>query len=179
MAYEELLALLQKRFIANPARHDGLPWAPVQERLLAGKKDLRTLLLMEETGGEPDVIGVDENGLFLFCDCSAQSPAGRRNICFDAAAQRQRQAKGINPAGNVVDMAAAMGVTLLDAAQYAALQAVVTVDTSTSSWVSTPGDIRTLGGALFCDFRYGHVFTYHNGAASFYSSRGFRGMLKV
>ena len=179
MVPKELLSILQKRFIANPARHVGLPWEAVQARLLAAMPKLNTLLQMEVTGGEPDVIGVTDAGGFIFCDCCTQSPAGRRNLCFDAAAQQKRQTKGVQPAGNVLDMAADMGVTLLDAAQYAALQAVATVDTATSSWVATPVDIRTLGGALFCDFRYGHVFTYHNGSESFYSSRGFRGMLKV
>ena len=179
MAYEELFPLLQTRFEANPARHIGLPWAAVQARLMAAPEKLKALQQMEVTGGEPDMIGLDDNGLFLYCDCCAQSPAGRRNLCFDAAAQQERQAKGISPAGNVLDMAADMGIALLDTAQYTALQAVVRVDTTTSSWVATPGDIRALGGALFCDFRYGHMFIYHNGAASFYSSRGFRGMLKV
>ena len=179
MAYEELLALLQTRFEANHARHHGLPWAAVRTRLVAAPHKLKALQQMEVTSGEPDVIGLDDDGLFLYCDCCTQSPAGRRNLCFDAAAQQERQAKGVNPAGNVLDMAATMGIDLLDTVQYAALQAVVRVDTTTSSWVATPGDIRALGGALFCDFRYGHVFTYHNGAASFYSSRGFRGMIKV
>jgi len=179
MAYEELLTLLQTRFEANYARHSNLPWAAVQTRLMAAPNKLKTLQKMEATGGEPDVIGRGDDGLFLYCDCCTQSPAGRRGLCFDAAAQKERQAKRITPAGNVLDMAADMGISLLNTTQYAALQAVVRVDTTTSSWVATPGDIRALGGALFCDFRYGHVFTYHNGAASFYSSRGFRGMLKV
>jgi hypothetical protein len=179
MAYEQLLALLQTRFKANPVRHANLNWVEIQTRLTATPYKLQTLQRMEDSGGEPDVIGLDDNGLFLYCDCCAQSPVGRRNLCFDADAQQARRAKGINPAGNVLDMAADIGIDLLDAAQYAALQAVITVDSTTSSWIKTPGDIRALGGALFCDFRYGHVFTYHNGASSFFSSRGFRGMLKV
>jgi hypothetical protein len=135
---------------------------------------------MERTGGEPDVVGYDEKtGEYTFYDCSAESPDGRRSICYDGAGQDQREKQGVFPAGNAVDLAAAMGVELLTEEEYRALQKLGEFDTRTESWVKTPADIRKLGGALFCDRRYGHVFVFHNSAPSFYAARGFRGSLRV
>jgi hypothetical protein len=135
---------------------------------------------MESTGGEPDVVGYDkETGEYLFCDCSAQSPKGRRSICYDGEAQEEREKKGVHPAGNAIDMAVAMGIELLNEDQYRALQRLGEFDTTTSSWIQTPTDIRELGGAIFADRRYDHVFVYHNSAPSFYAARGFRGSLRV
>ncbi len=177
---KELLANLQARFEENMSRHEGLDWAKVQARLAADNKRLWSLNEMERTGGEPDVIGRNEGtGEFIFCDCSAQSPDGRRSICYDGDGQEAREKKGVYPAGNAVDMAAAMGIELLTVEQYRTLQEVGEFDTTTSSWVKTPADIRELGGAIFADRRYGHVFVYHNSAPSFYSARGFRGLLRV
>lgn len=177
---QELLGLLKARFEQNMNRHPGLEWAGVQAKLEASPEKLRSLHEMESTGGEPDVIGYDEKtGEYLFCDCSAESPAGRRNVCYDREGQQAREKQGIHPHGNAVDMAAAMGIELLSEEQYRALQSLGAFDTKTSSWVKTPPDIRKLGGALFADRRYGHVFVYHNSAPSFYSARGFRGLLRV
>lgn len=173
-----LLATLQARFAAHMARHQGIEWTLVQARLEAAPEKLGALHGMETTGGEPDVIGQDqETGEFLFCDCSAESPAGRRSLCYDRAALDSR--KEHKPATSVGDMAASMGIELLTEAQYRALQTLGEFDTKTSSWVQTPPDIRQLGGALFGDRRFGHVFIYHNGAQSYYSSRGFRGILRL
>lgn len=177
-AYHELLATLKRRFEENMHRHTGIDWRDVQARLEAHPEKLRSLAEMERTGGEPDVIGYDgESGIFLFFDCSAQSPAGRRSLCYDRDARLGR--KHHPPKSSAVEMAEAMGVELLDEEQYRFLQTLGEFDTKTSSWIKTPDEVRKLGGALFCDRRYGRVFVYHNGADSYYSSRGFRGLLRV
>jgi len=175
---EELLKTLQARFEKNTNRHEGLSWADVQVRLEANPEKLRPLHEMEQTGGEPDVIGFDEKtGETIFCDCSAESPAGRRSLCYDRDALESR--KKFKPENSAVDMAAEIGIELLTEEEYRALQELGEFDTKTSSWIQTPADIRNLGGALFMDRRYGHVFVYHNGADSYYSARGFRGSLRV
>ena len=175
-----LLGTLQVRFEENMRRHEGLEWAAIQAKLEARPEKLASLQAMESTGGEPDVVGYDEEtGETLFCDCSAQSPEGRRSICYDGKAQAEREKKGVHPPGNAVDLAAAMGVELMNEEQYRALQELGEFDTTTSSWIVTPADIRKRGGALFGDRRYDTVFVYHNSAPSFYSARGFRGLLRV
>lgn len=175
---EELLSALKARFEKNKDRHKGLEWAKVQAKLEANTQKLWSLHEMETTGGEPDVIGYDEKtGEYIFCDCSAESPKGRRSICFDREGLESR--KEHKPKDNAVDMAAAMGIELLTEEQYRTLQQLGNFDTKTSSWVQTPTDIRELGGALFCDRRYNHVFVYHNGAESYYAARAFRGLLRV
>lgn len=175
---EQLLGQLKTRFGKNTNRHPALEWAAIAEKLTIHSEKLWSLFEMERTGGEPDVVGYDSNtGEYIFCDCSAESPAGRRSVCYDREAQDGR--KENKPANNAVDMAAAMGIELLTETQYRELLQLGNFDTKTSSWVKTPSDIRKLGGALFADFRYGHVFVYHNGAASYYAVRGFRGRLKV
>jgi hypothetical protein len=171
-----LVTTLQKRFDAHTQRHNGIAWRDVAERLESNKAALRSLAAMEETGGEPDVIGRD-NAAFIFCDCAAESPAGRRSLCYDRAALDAR--KENKPAGSCVEMAAELGIDLLTESQYRSLQAVGEFDLKTSSWVLTPKDVRDLGGALFCDRRYGQVFVYHNCAQSYYAARGFRGLLRV
>lgn len=177
-ARRALLGLLSDRFTKNVQRHRGIGWPDVLARLDANAAALDALAGMESSGGEPDVIGLDEaSGRLLFCDCSPESPAGRRSLCFDRAALDSR--KENKPAGSAVEAAAAMGIALLDEAQYRALQSLGEFDTKTSSWVATPDDVRALGGALFCDRRYGRVFVYHNGAQSYYAARGFRGLLRV
>jgi hypothetical protein len=176
----ELLQRLQKRFENNASRHEGLEWPAIRARLEAQPEKLASLNAMERTGGEPDAVGYDrETGETIFVDCSAESPAGRRSICYDGAGQQEREKKGVYPAGNAVDLAAAMGIELLTEDEYRALQTLGEFDTRTESWVKTPADIRSLGGALFCDRRYGHVFVFHNSAPSFYAARGFRGSLRV
>jgi hypothetical protein len=175
---DELLRNLENRFTNNMKHHQGLQWAQVQARLEANPGKLWSLHEMERTGGEPDVIGADEKtGEYMFCDCSAESPKGRRSLCYDREALDSR--KENKPSGNTMDMAAAMGIELLTEAQYRELQKLGTFDTKTSSWVKTPANIRKLGGALFCDRRYDTVFLYHNGAESYYAARGFRGWLNV
>ena len=175
---EELIGTLKARFEKNMDRHKGLPWADIEARLEAHPKKLWSLHEMETTGGEPDVIGRDKKtGEYLFCDCSAESPKGRRSVCYDRESLESR--KEHKPKNNALDMAAAMGIELLTEEQYRALQELGEFDTKTSSWIQTPADIRELGGALFCDRRYDHVFVYHNGAESYYAARGFRGMLRV
>jgi hypothetical protein len=175
---EELLRTLKARFQKNMSRHQGLEWARVQARLEANPDTLWSLNEMERTGGEPDVVGHDERtGEYTFYDCSAESPEGRRSVCYDREALESR--KEHKPGGNAVDMAAAMGIELLTEDQYRGLQTLGQFDTKTSSWVKTPSDIRELGGALFCDRRYGKVFVYHNGAQSYYRARAFRGSLRV
>ena len=175
---EELLSALQARFEKNMHRHQGLEWADVQAKLEANPERLRSLSEMERTGGEPDVIGHDEEtGEFIFCDCSPESPAGRRSLCYDRLALDSR--KENKPGGNAIEMAAAIGIELLTEQQYRELQELGEFDRKTSSWVKTPAKIRELGGALFCDRRYGQVFVYHNGAESYYAARGFRGRLKI
>jgi hypothetical protein len=175
---EALLYALKARFEKNMHRHRGIAWAEVRARLEATPEVLRSLHEMEMTGGEPDVIGHDkESGHFTFCDCSAESPAGRRSVCYDREALESR--KEHKPESSAVEMAAAMGIDLLTEEQYRDLQKLGEFDTKTSSWVKTPSDVRALGGALFCDRRYGKVFVYHNGAQSYYAARGFRGSLRV
>jgi hypothetical protein len=175
---EELLKALKARFEKNMNRHKGLEWAEVQAKLEAHTEKLRSLHEMERTGGEPDVVGHDsKTGEYIFYDCSAESPQGRRSVCYDREALESR--KEHKPADNAMDMAAAMGIELLTEEQYRALQKLGNFDTKTSSWVITPSDIRKLGGALFCDRRYDTVFVYHNGAESYYAARGFRGSLRV
>jgi hypothetical protein len=168
------------RFEKNMPRHKGLEWPKIQAKLEAHPEKLSSLNAMESTGGEPDVVGYDlKTGEYIFYDCSAESPIGRRSICYDGEAQEEREKKGVHPAGNAIDLAAAMGIELLAEEEYRALQQLGNFDTRTESWVKTPADIRKLGGALFCDRRYGHVFVFHNSAPSFYASRGFRGSLSV
>lgn len=175
---EELIRVLKTRFGQNSRRHKGLGWAEVQARLEANPEKLWPLHEMERTGGEPDVVGQDEKtGEYFFYDCSAESPRGRRSVCYDREGQESR--KENKPENNAVDMAAAMGIEILTEEQYRELQKLGTFDTKTSSWLKTPADIRKLGGAIFGDFRYGHVFVYHNGAQSYYAARGFRGAVKV
>jgi len=177
---EGLLKTLRVRFEKNMNRHKGLGWTAVQVKLEAQPEKLSSLYAMESTGGEPDVIGFDnKTGEYLFYDCSAESPQGRRSICYDGAGQQERVKKGVHPAGNAVDLAAAMGIELLNEDQYRSLQQLGEFDTKTESWIQTPAEIRKLGGGLFCDRRYGRVFVFHNSAPSFYASRGFRGSLRV
>jgi hypothetical protein len=174
----DLLQTLKDRFEENMHRHKGLAWSDVQARLDRNPDALTSLHAMEATGGEPDVIGRDKDtGQVMFCDCSAQSPKGRRSICYDREALESR--KKHKPANSAVEMAADMGIDLLTEQQYRQLQKLGEFDTTTSSWVETPADVRALGGALFCDRRYDKVFVYHNGAESYYAARGFRGMLRV
>jgi hypothetical protein len=173
-----LLRALKARFEKHVNRHRGLQWTAVQARLEANPKKLWSLHEMEQTGGEPDVVGHDtKTGEYVFYDCSAESPKGRRSVCYDREALEAR--KEHKPKNSAMDMAAAMGIEILTEAQYRELQTLGEFDTKTSSWVQTPPDIRARGGAIFCDRRYGHVFTYHNGAESYYAARGFRGALKV
>ena len=175
---EELLGILKARFEKNSNRHKGLEWAEVQAKVEADPAKLWSLNEMERTGGEPDVVSHDKKmGEYLFYDCSAESPKGRRSLCYDREALDSR--KEFRPADNAIDMAAAMGIELLTEEQYRELQQFGIFDTKTSSWVKTPADIRKLGGALFCDRRYDTVFVYHNGAESYYAARGFRGLLRV
>jgi hypothetical protein len=176
----QLLATLKSRFEKNMARHAHLEWADIDKKLQTSPQKLLSLGNMELTGGEPDVTGFDEEtGEFLFHDCSSETPQGRKNTCYDREGQDTREKQGIHPAGNAVDMAAALGIELLSEEQYRKLQALGEFDRKTSSWILTPPELRKLGGALFCDRRYGRVFVYHNSAPSFYSSRGFRGVLRV
>lgn len=172
----ELLSVLQERFEKNSSRHPEINWVNVNEKLEAHTHKLWSLYLMETTGGEPDVIGY-EKGCFQFYDCAPESPKGRRSVCYDRDALESR--KKNKPENNAIDMATSMGIQILTEAQYRSLQRLVEVDKKTSSWIQSPDDIREKGGALFCDYRFGHVFTYHNGADSYYSSRGFRGVLNV
>lgn len=175
---EDLLRTLKVRFESNMNRHKGLEWAKVQARLEANNEKLRSLNEMEKTDGEPDVVGYDkETGEYIFYDCSAESPKGRRSVCYDRKALVLR--KEHKPGNNAIDMAAAIGIELLTEEQYRQLQKLGDFDTKTSSWVQTPSDIRKLGGAIFCDRRYNTVFVYHNGAESYYAARGFRGSLRV
>ena len=175
---EELLRTLNARFDKNMNRHKSLEWAKVQAKLVANPEKLWSLYEMERTGGEPDVVGYDKKtGECIFYDCSAESPSGRRSVCYDAEALESR--KEHKPETSAMDMAAAMGIELLTEEQYRELQQLGKFDTKTSSWVKTPSDIRSLGGAFFCDRRYDHVFLYHNSAESYYAARGFRGSLTV
>jgi hypothetical protein len=175
---EELLRVLKARFEKNMNRHKGLEWAKIKAKLEANTEKLWSLNEMERTGGEPDVVGHDKKmGQYIFFDCSAESPHRRRNVCYDREALDSR--KEHKPENNAIDMAAAMGIELLTEEQYRELQKCGNFDAKTSSWVKTPSDIRKLGGALFCDRRFGHVFVYHNGAQSYYGGRAFRGALMV
>jgi len=177
---EELLKTLQLRFEQKMDRHPGLEWSKIQAKLEAHPEQLSSLSAMENTGGEPDVIGIDpKSGQYLYCDCAADSPAGRRSICYDGPGEQERIKKGVHPGGNAVDLAAAMGIELLNEDQYRALQKLGEFDTKTENWLQTPAEIRELGGAIFGDRRYNQVFIFHNSAPSFYSSRGFRGLLRV
>ena len=175
---DELLKTLKARFEKNMNRHKGLKWAAVESRLESHPGKLWSLNEMERTGGEPDVVGQDKKtGELFFFDCSAESPQGRRSYCYDRAALQAR--KEHKPKNNVLDVAAAMGIELLTEQEYRELQTLGSFDAKTSSWVVTPAEIRKLGGAVFCDFRYGTVWLYHNGADSYYAARGFRGALRV
>ncbi|WPB82238.1 DUF4256 domain-containing protein [Archangium violaceum] len=175
---EALLKALKARFEKNTKRHKGFEWAKVQARLEANAEKLWSLNEMERTGGEPDVVGHDKKtGEYIFYDCSEESPKGRRSVCYDREGMDSR--KENKPENNAMDMASAMGIELLTEEQYRELQKLGEFDTKTSSWVQTPSDIRKLGGALFCDCRYDHVFVYHNGAQSYYAARAFRGSLRV
>lgn len=173
-----LLQTLKERFEANMHRHEGIEWDKVQAKLDANQDKLCSLQAMEATGGEPDVVMYDaDTEQFSFFDCARESPKGRRSVCYDLAGLESR--KKHKPEKNAQDMAADMGIELLTETEYRALQQLGDFDMKTSSWVQTPEDIRVVGGALFCDYRYGHVFVYHNGASSYYASRGFRGALRV
>lgn len=175
---EELINTLQVRFEKNTSRHEGLDWANVQARLEANREKLWSLYEMEATGGEPDVVGYDANtDEFIFYDCSAESPKGRRSLCYDREAWESR--KNHKPENTAMDVAKEMGIELLTEEQYRQLQELGKFDLKTSSWVQTPDNIRKLGGAIFCDRRYEMVFMYHNGAESYYAARGFRGSLRV
>lgn len=175
---KELLGVLKVRFENNMSRHKGLEWTAVHKALEAKTEKLWSLNEMERTEGEPDVVGYDQkSGEFIFYDCSAESPAGRRSVCYDREALDSR--KEHKPKNNALDMAAAMGIELLSEEEYRALQKLGAFDTKTSSWVKTPAEIRKLGGAIFCDRRYNTVFVYHNGAESYYAGRAFRALLRV
>ena len=177
-ARDKLLQGLEKRFAKNMNRHKGIAWEKVRARLEDRADALRSLLEMENTGGEPDVVALPAGtGHYTFCDCSAETPSGRRSLCYDGEALESR--KENKPGGSAVETAAAMGIDLLTEEQYRQLQELGEFDTKTSSWIATPQDVRALGGALFCDRRYGKVFVYHNGAQSYYAARGFRGILRV
>ncbi|MGD6776735.1 MULTISPECIES: DUF4256 domain-containing protein [Bacillaceae] len=175
---EELISVLKKRFEKNIQRHEGIEWDKVQAKLENNPEKLWSLSEMERTEGEPDVIGYDkEKDEFLFCDCSKESPKGRRSVCYDRAALEAR--KKFKPENSAMDMSNEMGIEMLTEEQYRELQKFGEFDLKTSSWVQTPEEIRKLGGALFCDRRFNHVFVYHNGADSYYGARGFRGILRV
>jgi hypothetical protein len=175
---DDLVKALKARFEKNSARHKDLEWPKVQMRLEANPQKLWSLGELERTGGEPDVVGLDDKtGEYIFYDCGAETPKGRRSVCYDGEALESR--KEHKPKTSAVDMATAMGIELLTEEEYRGLQKLGEFDTKTSSWVKTPASIRKLGGAVFCDRRFGHVFLYHNGAESYYGSRGFRGSLKV
>jgi hypothetical protein len=176
----ELIELLKQRFDENMIRHSGIIWKKIQARLEANAEKIWSVNEMERTGGAPDVVSYDEiTDKYFFYDCSPESPAGRRSICYDGRGQEAREKQGIKPGGNAIDMAATIGIEILTDVQYRQLQKIGNFDTRTSSWLKTPPDIRKLGGAIFADRRYGTVFVYHNGASSFYSGRGFRGFLEV
>lgn len=175
---EELLKVLKVRFVKNMNRHKGFEWGEIQARLAGNPEKLWSLNEMEKTEGEPDVVGFDEEkNEYIFMDCSVESPKGRRSVCYDQEALESR--KKHKPENSAINMATYMGIELLTEEQYRELQKLGNFDMKTSSWVQTPTDIRELGGALFCDFRFGHVFMYHNGADSYYAVRGFRGSLRI
>lgn len=175
---QEMITILKARFLENMHRHNDLEWEKIEEKLICHKEKLWSLYEMEKTGGEPDVVGYDKNSdEYIFYDCSPESPIGRRSICYDHEALEKR--KKNKPENSAMNMAKEMGIELLTEDEYRQLQSLGEFDLKTSSWIKTPDSIRQLGGALFCDRRYNHVFVYHNGADSYYSSRGFRGVLKV
>jgi hypothetical protein len=175
---EELLSTLKSRFEKNSLRHQNIPWANVLTKLETNQGKLLSLYEMDRTGGEPDVVGYDKKtGEYIFYDCAPESPAGRRSVCYDEEALHAR--KENKPKASAVGMADAMGIELLTEEQYRTLQTLGNFDTKTSSWIKTPAAIRQKGGALFCDYRYGNTFVYHNGAESYYAARGFRGLLRV
>jgi hypothetical protein len=177
---EVLLGVLKARFEKNMPRHTGLEWGKILAKLEAHPDKLWSLNEMERTGGEPDVVGYDkQTGEYIFYDCSAETPKDRRKTCYDREGQAEREKEGLQPDGNVIDMAAAMGIEPLTEEQYRELQKLGHFDAKTQSWLKTPSDIRKLGGALFADYRFGHVFVYHNTAPCFYSGRAFRGSLRV
>ena len=177
---EELLKTLKARFEKNMNHHKNIKWANVEAKLKDNTKKLWSLNEMEITGGEPDVVGYDrKKNVYIFYDCSAESPKGRRSICYDREGQEEREKKGVHPKGNAIDMATTMDIEVLTEEEYRELQKLGNFDTKTSSWLKTPPDIRKLGGAIFADRRYNHVFVYHNSAPSFYSARAFRGSLRV
>jgi len=176
--HSELLGIIKARFEKYSERHAGLVWSAIEKRLKDKPEKLRSLEAMERTGGEPDVIGFDEkSGEYLFCDCSAESPSGRRSLCYDREARQSR--KNAAPGDDALGMAEAMGIQLLNEKEYFNLQKLGDFDVKTSSWLKTPAELRALGGGLFGDRRYGRVFVYHNGAESYYAARGFRGFLRV
>ena len=176
--FADLLHTLQTRFESNKHRHEGIKWKDVESRLLSDSKKIMALQQMEITGGEPDVVHHDHaTGRYVFMDCVAETPAGRRSLCYDRAALDSR--KENKPSGNAVEMAASMGIELMNEEQYRFLQSLGPVDLKTSSWLQSPTEIRSLGGAIFGDCRFGRVFVYHNGAQSYYAARGFRGVLMV
>jgi len=175
---DALIKTLKERFAKNMRRHTGSAWSSVQAKLEASPEKLQALYEMERTGGEPDVVGYDaETSEFIFCDCSPESPVGRRSICYDREALDSR--KENKPSGNAIEMASSIGIEILTEQQYRELQKLGEFDRKTSNWVKTPATMRNLGGALFCDRRYDRVFVYHNGAESYYAARGFRGRMKV
>lgn len=174
---DTLTKALKARFEKNMQRHEGIAWTDVEARLERNPGALKSLRSMETSGGEPDVIGDDTSGHITFCDCSAESPSGRRSLCYDRAALDSR--KENKPQGSAVEMAAGIGIGLLTEQEYRELQQLGEFDLKTSSWIATPPEVRALGGALFCDRRYGKVFVYHNGAQSYYAARGFRGLLRI
>jgi len=177
---EDLLKTLKARFEKNMKRHEGLEWSDLQARVVRKRRALWSLSEMERTGGEPDVIGRDKDtGEYIFCDCSAESPEGRRNVCYNREGQKKREKEGLPVAGNVLDMAADIGIEPLTEEQYRQLQKLGSFDTKTQSWLKTPSEITKLGGAIFGDRRFGRVFVYHNTAPCFYRGRGFRGSLKI
>jgi hypothetical protein len=177
---DEILAILKDRFAKNDARHKGLAWADVQARLESQPAALRSLSAMESTEGEPDVIGRDaESGKYIFCDCAAESPEGRRNVCYDPKGYEKRKNEGLPVAGSTLGMAADMGIEVLDEEHYRLLQSLGSFDMKSQSWLKTPPEVAKLGGGIFGDRRFGRVFVYHNTPQSFYRARGFRGMLKV
>jgi hypothetical protein len=176
--FDELIKILHTRFEKNMQRHKGISWGDIAKKLDKNSAKLNVLAKMEKTGGEPDVIEFDKKtGDFMFCDCAAESPLGRRNLCYDRKALNDR--KEFKPANSVLDVAAEIGITLLTEADYRKLQELGNFDTKTSSWIFTPAEIRKLGGAIFADRRYNQIFVYHNGASSYYAARGFRGILNV
>lgn len=176
--HEKLIEILRTRFAKNKKRHEGINWDDVQAKLEQNPTKMWSLDEMELSGGEPDVIGFDSsNGEFIFCDCSAESPSGRRSFCYDRKALDARKAH--KPANSIMDMAEFMGVDVIDETQYRELQKLGPFDAKTSSWLKTPSNIRDLGGAIFGDYRFGTIFIYHNGAESYYAARGFRGILRV